>query len=223
MALLAGKGWSSYALSLRNHPGSHEVADEEYRVSLRVSDYAEDVAAVTGWIGRPCVVVGHSLGGIVAQRYLANRFAAGRSEAGMVLLASVPPGALGPIRDGPIPTDVPYLLEPAEAAERYFRAGGQAAWGETVARLVPESPSVMNHYSLAPGVKIAPDAIPCPRLVVSAGHERGAVPRDDRIARYYGAEYYPASEVGHDLMLDEGWGEVLGQVEGWLAGVFGTG
>lgn len=216
MTVLAGQGWHSYALSLRNHPGSHAVDDATFRTRLGVADYAADVARVAAHIGRPCIVAGHSMGGIVVQRYLADRFAAGAREAGMILAASVPPGAFAPLREAPLPTDVAYHDPPEEARDRYFRSRDEAVWGEAVAALVPESPSVMNEYSLDGGVPIAADAIGCPGLVISAGYDRSVVPRDDCIARYYGVDYLAAPEIGHDLMLDEGWQDVLAEVEGWL-------
>ncbi len=220
MGVLPGRGWACHALSLRNHPGSDPVDDETFRTRLRVSDYAADLRKVTAHIGRPCVAIGHSLGGIVVQKYLAEQTAAGKPEAAAVLLASAPPGQLGPIRDAPLPTDTAHEMDRQTARERYFYSADEAVWGPAVERLVPESPSVMNDYSLGDGLPIAPGDIPCPTLVVSAEHDRSAAPSDGRIAEYLGAEFFLAEGIGHDLMLDEGWEAVLERVEAWLAALF---
>ncbi len=83
----ARHGFAAHALSLRGH------GESEGRNRLRwtrLAEYVEDVARVARVLPRPPVVIGHSMGGAVVQKYLETRAAA----AG-VLLASVPPsGAL---------------------------------------------------------------------------------------------------------------------------------
>lgn len=222
MQLLPGKGWECYALTLRGHPGSTPVDEETYCGSLKVSDYADDVRQLARHIGRPCVVAGHSMGGIVAQQYIAGQTARGEIPAAAVLLASASPGQLGPLRTEPVPMGGPYALDPETARKRYFFSEDEAVWGPCIAQLVPESPSVMNNYSLGEGVPISPADLPCPTLVVSAEHDGSSVPNDRRIADYLGADYHFAEGIGHDLMLDAGWEAVLEAVEGWLASRFPT-
>lgn len=217
LKVLPGRGWACYALSLRNHPGSHPEDGETYRTRLKVSHYASDLRKVTEHLGRPCVVIGHSMGGITILKYLAEQCSAGKQEAAAVLLASAPPGQLGPVRGAPLPTDSAYVLDAETARDLYFLTTNEAIWRPAVERLVPESPSVMNDYSLGEGVPIDPAHIPCPLLVVSAEHDNSVAPRDGRIAEYLGKDYFFAQGIGHDLMLDAGWEAVLDEVEGWLA------
>lgn len=209
-------GWAAHALSLRGHPGSADVDRETFVKHLRLDDYADDVAAVAAHIGRPCVVVGHSLGGAVVQRFAARHLAAGGRLAALVLLAAVPPGALGPIRDAPLPADAAFELPPAEASQRYFHSAPPAVQAWALAQLTPESPAVMNEYSLGRGLEIAPEDITCPLLVVTAGHDRTAVPRDGRIAEFYGGEWLHAPDDGHDLMLEAGWAPLLDKIAAWV-------
>ncbi|MBI4081634.1 MAG: alpha/beta hydrolase [Candidatus Lambdaproteobacteria bacterium] len=235
--VLPARGWECWALSLRNHPGSFAVDDETYRTRLRVTDYVADVAAVAARIGRPAIVAGHSMGGIVVQAYAAQAFAAQAATgspratgmaappvpAGIVLLASVPPGAFAPLRSAPIASDGPYLLTPDAAAAHYFHGLEPAAARRLMERLVPESPAVLNAYSLGDGLPIARGEIGCPMLVVSAEHDRTVVPHDRRIADHYGADYLFARGIGHDLMLDRGWERTLDAIEAWLRDRFGAG
>jgi len=87
----AANGYAAHAVSLRGHGGS------EGRRGLRrhrIRDYVDDVAAVAAALPTAPIVVGHSMGGFVVQKYLEKR-----SSPGAFLLASVPPtGALSVFR-----------------------------------------------------------------------------------------------------------------------------
>ena len=90
MPHFAQAGYASYALSLRGHGGSH---GREHIAWHSIADYVDDLATVAAAIeaeqGRPPVLVGHSMGGFVVQKYLEHQPAAG-----VVLLCSVPPQGL---------------------------------------------------------------------------------------------------------------------------------
>lgn len=208
-------GREAWAPSLRNHPGSRAVDRETYQQRTGVDDYADDVAAVARHIGRPVVVVGHSMGGIVVQRFAQRHLAAGGRLAGLVLLASVGPGQLGPVRDAPVPTDQPYAPSPERAAQLYFHSAAPDVVQHALEQICPESPSVVNEYSLGDGLPIAPEEITCPVLVVTAGHDHTVVPRDGRIADYYGGTWLHDAEDGHDLMLEAGWADLLQRIVEW--------
>ena len=223
LRVLPEKGWECYAMALRGHRGSCPVDEETYRTRLSVSDYAEDVRQVAGHMGRPCVIVGHSMGGIVAQKYIAEQTAQGQKEAAAVLLAAASPGQLGPLRPAPLPTESAFVLDPETVRKMFFHSADASITDAVVEKLVPESPSVMNEYSLGEGVPISPSDLPCPVLVVSAEHDQTAAPSDSRIADYLEADYLLADGIGHDLMLDAGWRTVLNKVESWLASKFPAG
>jgi pimeloyl-ACP methyl ester carboxylesterase len=59
---LAERGWSSWALDLRGHGAS--AARDLARTSM--SDYADDVLALTRELARPAVLIGWSMGGLAA-------------------------------------------------------------------------------------------------------------------------------------------------------------
>lgn len=59
---LAQRGWASYAVNLRGHGG-----DDDTDVShATMDDYADDVGAFVGELSRPPVLLGWSMGGLVA-------------------------------------------------------------------------------------------------------------------------------------------------------------
>lgn len=86
MPWFAAAGYPCYALSLRGHGGSdgHDSIDWH-----SIGDYVHDVAKIVDRLDSLPVLIGHSMGGFVAQKYLEQRTAAG-----VALLCSVPPQGL---------------------------------------------------------------------------------------------------------------------------------
>jgi pimeloyl-ACP methyl ester carboxylesterase len=85
MPHFALRGFSCHALSLRGHGAS-----EGSMAWASFADYVEDVVSVAGALNEPPIIIGHSMGGLIAQHYLANH-----PTAAAILLASVPPSGLG--------------------------------------------------------------------------------------------------------------------------------
>ena len=86
LPFFAQHGWAASALSLSGHgqsPG-HERLN-----TLAISDYVDDLARVIDAMPVKPVVIGHSMGGLVLQKYLERT-----SLPGAVLLCSVPPQGL---------------------------------------------------------------------------------------------------------------------------------
>jgi pimeloyl-ACP methyl ester carboxylesterase len=84
----ARHGHPAWALSLRGHGGS---AGRERLHLCGIDDYADDIRRAIEQIGVEPVLVGHSMGGVVVQRYLENA-----SAPAAVMMAAVPPeGLLG--------------------------------------------------------------------------------------------------------------------------------
>ncbi|MCF6183437.1 MAG: alpha/beta hydrolase [Bacteroidales bacterium] len=73
----------AYALSLSNH--SNSAKRKPFNL-LRISDYVKDIKQVIDGINEKLIIVGHSMGGFVLQKYLEKNDATGA-----VLMASVPP------------------------------------------------------------------------------------------------------------------------------------
>ena len=82
----AQAGYPCYALSLRGHGDSVGRDSIDW---LSIADYVEDVAVVADWLGQPPVLLGHSMGGFVVQKYLETHPAPAP-----VLLCAVPPQGL---------------------------------------------------------------------------------------------------------------------------------
>jgi pimeloyl-ACP methyl ester carboxylesterase len=79
-------GYAAYAVSLSGHGGS---PGRKQLDSFSILDYARDVASVVAALPAPPVLIGHSMGGFVVQKYLEEYQAPGA-----VLMCAVPPQGL---------------------------------------------------------------------------------------------------------------------------------
>lgn len=82
----ASHGYECYALSLRGHGGSE---GHEYLALTSLDDYLADIEQVIRDLPAPPVLIGHSMGGLLAQLYLQKH-----QVPAVALLASVPPEGL---------------------------------------------------------------------------------------------------------------------------------
>lgn len=86
MPFLAKAGHPCYAVSLRGHGNSHGREHIEWH---SVADYVDDVKTVIDWLGETPVLVGHSMGGFIVQKFLERH-----DTPGAALVCSVPPQGL---------------------------------------------------------------------------------------------------------------------------------
>jgi pimeloyl-ACP methyl ester carboxylesterase len=86
MPYFAKRGYLTHALSLRGH-GMSEGKDKLRWASI--DDYVDDVAQVVSKMEKAPILVGHSMGGMVLQKYLESHKAPSA-----VLLASAPPNGV---------------------------------------------------------------------------------------------------------------------------------
>jgi pimeloyl-ACP methyl ester carboxylesterase len=216
----AQHGYASHALSLRGHGGS------EGRKRLRwntLANYVADVAQVVGQMDEPPVLIGHSMGGMIVQKYLESHPAPAA-----VLLAAAPPG-------GVIPATVrvalrhplaflkvnltlsmwPVVGAPALTREAFFSADMPEAKVATYfSRLQDES---YRAYLDMLGLNLPrPEKVETPVLVLGAANDT-IISRKDVVAtaRAYGtqAEFF---DVAHDMMLEANWQTVAERILEWL-------
>ena len=217
----AERGFDAHALSLRGH------GESAIRGSLRwtsIADYVADVGQVAAMLPREPVVIGHSLGGFVVQKYLE------RHEApGAVLVAPAPPVGRGRMLAGMILRD-PWLamkvlgsMEPYTmfaTPERCRRFLFSPATDEKVvqdcwARLGRES-----YLAWLRMLWLPPDAsrIRGTPMLLLAGAEDRIIPGDPlrRTAQRYDADIQTLPDVGHDIMLEANWQQAADAMLDWL-------
>jgi pimeloyl-ACP methyl ester carboxylesterase len=217
----AARGYNVHALSLRAHGKS------EGRNRLRwtrIADYVADVAQIVSTLPTPPVVIGHSMGGLVAQKYLETH----RAPAG-VLLAAVPPSgvlatALRILRRHPIEfvcanltlSLYPIVGSVALSREAFFSASmPEAQAREYFARLQDES--YLGFLDMILFNLPQPKRVQSPMLVLGAGDDTIFHPNQiHTTARAYSTQAIIFSNMAHDMMLESGWEAVAERIAAWL-------
>jgi pimeloyl-ACP methyl ester carboxylesterase len=218
----AARGWNCHALSLRGHGASE--GRERLRWS-RIADYVADVAEVAASLPKRPVIIGHSMGGAVTQKYLEKH-----SAPAAALLASVPPAGVLPtvlhlIRHHPgifLQMNLrmslyPMVATPALARQWFFsEALPEAELMEYHAQLQDEAYAGfldMLAFNLA-----KPSRVPrLPLLVLGAERDTVfTVPQVQATAAAYGTQATIFPDMAHDMMLEPGWAAVADHILGWL-------
>ena len=214
-------GYPAHALSLRGHGGS------EGRERLRwtsIADYVSDVAHTAAQLRRPPVVVGHSMGGHVVQKYLEDHPAPAA-----VLLASVP-------HYGALPATVrvalrhPIVFARANLTLNLYRLVStldltrEAFFSEGMPRAELERyASQIQDESYRAFLDMVFLNLPrlsrvkTPILVIGGSDDGLFRPREFRAtARAYGATAVIQPGAAHDLMLEPSWQTAADTILAWL-------
>lgn len=210
LGLFAALGFPAYALSLRGHEGAEKL-DDKALCATGMDDYADDVRSAIEAIGCPPLLIGHSLGGLIAQ------MVAARPDAvrGLALIGSAGPAALGATRDFLWPEDVPLMFPPERMRKSMFHHIDDGEFAAIYGRLVPESPRALNESGLA-RIAIAPEAITCPILIVGTEHDGIGLHKSAAIAEYYGADRVDVPGTSHDCLLEDAGLDAGHEVLRWM-------
>ena len=222
----AARGYDAHAVSLRGHGAS---AGREQLNDFGLADYAADVARAAAELPGPPVLVGHSMGALVVQKFLERA-----------------PGTPAMVLACPVPS---YGLLPSSFALAFSRPELFAGLN-TVASGGHASPEVLAKALFAGPVERAllercyrrtqresrrallemtgwglpflwnpwgAGANRPPTLVLGSGKDSLIPsPQARSTASQLRADYRELPALGHALMLDDGWEQAAGAISGWL-------
>ena len=196
---------------------------------ISMADFAADIGALCASLPAPPVLIGHSMGGLVAQ------LAARRVRlAGLVLLAPSPPWGvthasleeaatafgvqmLGPFADGALAPDADLMRR--YSLDRMPRAERDAI----VARLRPESALAVRqtlNWWLDPFMTTSVGAGPLPAPALVIGGERDVVHSEPTVratAARIGAAVRILPGMSHWLVGEPGWDAVAAATMDWMS------
>ncbi len=219
----AARGYAAHAVSLRGHGRSegHDRLDQ-----FGLADYTEDVCHVARELPAPPVLIGHSMGALVAQKCL-DRLP---GVPAMVLACPVPTFGL-------LPSSFSLAMtRPTLFAGLNSVATGGGASPEALAEALfadpPENGNLercyrrMQRESQRALLDMSGWGLPVPwftrrppTLVLAAARDAlFSVVEVQGTASVLGAKFELLPGLGHALMLDGGWERAAAAIETWIAG-----
>jgi pimeloyl-ACP methyl ester carboxylesterase len=217
---LRARGFTCHAPNLPHHGNAGEAAPG--LAGSSVADYARAMADFARALPEKPIIVGHSMGGLIAQQLAA----AGLAHA-LVLLASAAPWGMPPTSDLERRVAV-GLMSTGPFWTRALQPSFDVAKLDALAS-VPSAGqrAIFDHFGAESGralfelffwmfddnatTRVNPAAVKCPILVINGADDRViAATTGRRIADLYGAkaQYRELAGRGHFLPMEPGWEEL---------------
>ena len=219
----SGHGYDCHALSLRGHGNSE---GREWLALASLDHYCADLQSVVATLPRPPILIGHSMGGLVIQNWLAEH----RAPA-VALLAAVPPMASlctliemafnVPCADW---GSQPEAADRAEADARMLKLQQLLFSAGTplplVQQLLPYFQCESHRALIDMSMARLPDCkheAPFPLLILGGEHDNLFPPHlIQATGCHFGINAHIMKGVGHLMMLEEQWQEVASTLLDWL-------
>ncbi|MCX7634306.1 MAG: alpha/beta hydrolase [Syntrophales bacterium] len=227
------RGYRCVTPQLRYHDTSLAEPPPPGLAQVGILDYVADVEKELDRLGERPVIIGHSLGGLIAQ-ILASR---GRARAAVLIAPAVPWGinpltktvlksawlnrqrlwtwteALKPSFPGAVYSSLHRL--PPEEQQRVYQ------------RFTYESPRAaaqvgLWYFDLSRATRVDESLVQCPVLTVVGGEDRLTPPAvvrkiHDKYRRV--STYWEVPHFGHFLIAEPGWEKVAAIIEGWISSI----
>jgi pimeloyl-ACP methyl ester carboxylesterase len=226
LPFFAERGYAGFAVNLRGRAGSALPPGKSLgEVSLDdfIADGREAARSLADRF-EPPIVVGHSMGGLIAQKLGEEGLARA-----LVLLSSAPPRGIRLVTARLLGRQLMYLpallrsktVTPRwrDARELVLNRVPESERRAMFAQFVPDSGRAGREMSVGSTAVDAEElrSHGCPVLVVTSDDDRFIPPRiAQRIAQRYRAPVYIARDHGHFLLREPGWTEAASFIAGWL-------
>lgn len=226
LPFFAKAGFACHALSLSGHGGSRR---RDHLDSYSIDDYVNDVVAAVAGLAEPPILIGHSMGGFVVQKYLENHAAPAA-----VLMCSVPPQGLAASAFGML------FNRPGMLADLNRMMSGQHVALDSLREALFAQPvsvdDLLRYYRMAqpeshraiwdmtlfnlPHTKRVLANLPGggSKLLVQGAAQDLIIPASliEMTARSYGVDATIYQGMGHALMLEADWKKPAQDIIDWL-------
>lgn len=220
MDYFASLGYETHAISLPGHGQSS--MHKKHLNFYSFQEYVNTLSDQIGTISPKPVVIAHSLGGAVLQKYLESH-----SLPGAVLLSTLPSNGILPmclrlLRRHPVPilsgilklNFYEWVKTPELAQALFLNKDTQIDITAFQKQLVGESAMVAVRL-LFPFAKVNRHRSPI--LLISG--EKNAVftiSEEDRTAKRYNTENLVIQNQAHNLMMESAWKQVADSIDNWI-------
>ncbi len=218
----AERGYASYAVSLRGHGASEGRNGIRWHSASR--GYVADLAQVARTLDKPPILVGHSMGGYVVQKYLETH-----SAKAAILLATIPASGIfnfvmryagrhpWKFLKSLLFLNPWHMVEtPALTHESFFSPKVTAEENlRHFARLQSESFKMVLETMVLDLPR--PEKVNTPMQVFAAANDRVfSIEEQQSTARAYGIDAELFHDMAHDMMLEPNWRQVADRIRNWL-------
>jgi pimeloyl-ACP methyl ester carboxylesterase len=217
----AQHGYAAHAVDVRGHGNSEGRENLRW---TRIADFVEDVANAVGQLPSAPILIGHSMGGFIIQKYLENH-----ASPGAVLLSSPSPAGLLPTalriaRRRPLAfakvnltfSLLPMIATPQLAREAFFS-------DDVTDEQLLEHWEKMQDDSFRAFLDMVALDLPKPEkvkarvLVLGVARDNMLKPSEiEATARAYHTRAVIIPDAAHNSMLDPRWQTVADRILGWL-------
>lgn len=227
----ADKGWEVFAMNLRGHFPSDR---EEALVQVTLEDYLDDVEKVIHGLDiNGCALIGHSLGGLIAQKTAENI----DSIKALITMASAPPFGVAAMdmnmnMSMDMNNDLPYSGQLVKTMwgmmnMKPVKPTFMMAEKTVLNNIAPEerqtvfdmcvAESLYVGYQVAQGFPVYPSQIKCPKLVIGCVKDVLApASMQKSLADFLKADYIEYQQFAHLPMLEAGWKKSADDIRNWL-------
>jgi pimeloyl-ACP methyl ester carboxylesterase len=232
MPVFAARGWSCDAPDLPFHVPGPKRKPNPALAKQSLTDYTRDMAEFVKRFPEPPVIVGHSMGGLIAQQLAAQ----GLAQA-LVLFAPAPPWGVLPSTESEMNL-AKGLMQAAPFWDKALNPSFDVSKGDSLASLDADGQRrIFDMFSPESGLAlfelffwmfdkqraaaVEEANVTCPVLVVGGSDDKviSAVTCRKVAALYGNATFEEAAGRGHFLIMESGAAQLAEHCANWLAKV----
>ncbi len=219
MDYFAARGFSCWAVDL---PGHGDRNAEPGLWKMTMMDYVREVDRAAQEIGNP-VIIAHSMGGFVAMKYLERAHPPAAVLVAPMTFRNLPRATFlkMAIQYPSMLVKFSSLIPLAVTSKKMYRKlflfnASEPVCEKGFAKVSRESSLALMGGGI-PTVWLRPSRVASPVLLLASGHDYFFPERAERrTARAYRADFRLYGDMGHNLMVEQGWETVAGDIFEWL-------